>query len=412
MTTPLTITGAMNETLTQSPRASAVRLQLGITKSQLVRATELPNPTIFMDNGYKAEFTYRYGVTIPIEPPWKLVFRILAAKKQIRQADFEIRNALWQLRGEIRKAYTELVVAQETFETLVDLADLSARLLEVAQKRFQAGDVPELDVLKARLLANQNAIERDVGSRRLVQARQQLAVILGRPVETQVEVPRLSPFQLRAEVIDLLPDFSRPMPPMPDLLAAARANRLELKALKQAIRATEARLKVAYGNIIPNPAIGVGKSTVNGPPLDTTQFQPGDIFPKNVFRGFFFQVFQELPVFNVQQGDISQYRNTVKQLRAQVLAQENIITQEVSAAYQKVLAARQQLQTFQEKLLNDSAEVARLSRRSYEVGQSDITSTLLTQQANIQIRNQYLDAVNAYQQAFTDLEQSIGTTLQ
>lgn len=408
----MTIGQAMNETLVNSPRAAAVRFNLGITKSELWRATEMPNPTIFMDSGYKAEFTYRYGVTIPVEPPWKIVFRILAAKKQIKQTDFEIRNALWQLRGDIRKAYTELVVAQETYETLVDLYELSARLYEVANKRFQAGDVPELDVLKARLLNGQNAIERDVGARRVVQARQALATILGRPVDTQVQVPRLSPFQLRAEKVDLLPDFNKEMPQLDTLLAAAKQNRLELKVLGQAIAAAKAQLRVAYGEVLPNPTLGVGSSVVNGPPLDPAQLDPGKPLPKNVFHGYFIQVFQPLPVFDLNQGDITKYKATIKALNSQVISQENVIQQEVSAAYQRVLAARQRILTYQEKLLNDSNEVARLSRRSYEVGQSDITSTLLTQQANIQIRNQYLDAVNAYQQAFTDLEQAIGTVLQ
>ena len=55
-----------------------------------------------------------------------------------------------------------------------------------------------------------------------------------------------------------------------------------------------------------------------------------------------------------------------------------------------------------------SAEVARLARRSYEVGQSDITATLAAQQANFQVRQAYLDAVSSYQGSFTDLEQAIG----
>lgn len=408
----LTIAQAMNETLINSPRAEAVRFNLGITKSELLRATEMPNPTIFMDSGYKAEFTYRYGASIPIQMPWKLVFRILAAKKQIKQTDFEIRNALWQLRGDIRHAYTELVVAQETYETLVDLYELSARLYEVAAKRFQAGDVPELDVLKARLLNGQNAIERDVGARRVVQARQSLAILLGRKVEAPVEVPRLSPFKLKAEIIDLLPDFGKDLPKLDVLIEAAKQNRLELKVLNQSIATAKAQLRNAYGEVLPDPTLGVGSSVVNGPPLDPTQLEPGKPFPKNVFHGYFIQVFQPLPIFDLNQGDISKYRATVRALNAQVTSQKNVIEQEVSAAYQRVLAARTRIHTYQEKLLNDSNEVARLSRRSYEVGQSDITSTLLVQQANIQIRNQYLDAVNAYQQAFTDLEQSIGTVLQ
>src|SRR6185369_15950290 len=91
---PLSIDQAMDETLLKSPRAASLRMQLGIAKSGLIRATEMPNPSIFMDNGYRAEFTYRYGVTVPIEPPWKIALRILAAKKQIRLADLEIAKGL------------------------------------------------------------------------------------------------------------------------------------------------------------------------------------------------------------------------------------------------------------------------------------------------------------------------------
>ena len=108
----LSIDQAMNETLMQSPRAASLRLQLGIAKSGVARATELPNPSIFMDNGYKAEFTYRYGVSVPIEPPWKLALRLLAAKKQIALADLQIAKGLWVLRGDIRRTYAAALIAQ------------------------------------------------------------------------------------------------------------------------------------------------------------------------------------------------------------------------------------------------------------------------------------------------------------
>jgi outer membrane protein TolC len=46
------------------------------------------------------------------------------------------------------------------------------------------------------------------------------------------------------------------------------------------------------------------------------------------------------------------------------------------------------------------------------VGQSDISDTLIAQQQNIQVRKDYLDAVSNYQQAYTDLEQSIGEPIE
>src|SRR5690606_18297778 len=111
------------------------------------------------------------------------------------------------------------------------------------------------------------------------------------------------------------------------------------------------------------------------------------------------------------QGDIAKFKALGRQLRYQTEAQKNVITQDVCSAYNNVLAARTKLRYYEEHVLADSYEVARLARRSYEVGQSDITSTIQAQQQNVQIRTQYLEAIQLYQQAFTALERACGTPL-
>lgn len=119
----------------------------------------------------------------------------------------------------------------------------------------------------------------------------------------------------------------------------------------------------------------------------------------------------QLPVFNVQQGDISLYRATIRQLRQEQLAQRNIITAEVSDAYQRLLAAQKQVKIYQQRALDVSKEVVDLAQLGYDVGQLDLNSVLLVQQANVQVRNKYLDAVSQYQQAFADLEQAVNIPL-
>lgn len=410
---PLSIDQAMSETLTASPRAASLRLQLGIAKSGLIRATELPNPSIFMDNGYRAEFTYRYGFTVPIEPPWKLALRILAAKKQIKLADLEISKGLWALRGDIRQSYTEVLVSQERYETLSQLAQLYEKLAAAASKRFAAGEVAQIDAYRAELALTQAEINRDQMQNQVLQAKQGLSVLLGRNYDTALDVPRLPPFKLKAVKRDYLPDFDKPLPELPTLLTKAFQNRLEIKIAEQSIRTNGANLKMAIGNILPNPTIGVGSSVVNGPaPQPAAGDSIGDPgAPKTNFHGFFFQVFQELPIFNVQQGDISQYRAVIKQFKAELFTQQNIVQAEVVAAYRAVVMQRQRIEAYQIKALDRSALIAKMTQRSYEVGQIDINSVLVAQEANVQIRRDYLDAVYAYEIAYTNLEQAIGTTL-
>lgn len=394
------VRAVLNEALLKSPNVSAVRSQLGISKALYVAATVAPNPQFFRDEGAYAEQVRRVGVQTSWDPPWKIAFRLLAAKRQVNETKLQILNRLWQFRAEVRRSYTELVLAQETYETLSDLSELARKLQEVSQRRFQAGDVPELDVLKARLATSQAELERDAGLRRIIRAKQVLNTMMGRNYEQPMAVPRLPPFQLSAEKTELLPDFTEPLPVLKDLIAEAFDSRWDLKVVAAQIKVNRALLSNSIGNIIPNPNMLIGDSQNNNAPSG----------PK--LNGFFFTMNIEVPVYNFQQGDIYRLKATIRQLYQQRLAMRNQIVQEVTSAYNNLLASRERIRKYQEHVLADSAEVARLARRSYQVGQSDITATLAAQQANVQVRSQYLDAVNSYQIAFTDLEQAVGEPLE
>lgn len=392
---------AFDEALTKHPRVASVRAQLGIAKSLYAQALTFPNPSILVYQGMRAEQTYQRGVSIPIEPPWKVVTRLISAKQQLKQSDLQIMNQLWLLRLDVRRAFMEVVVAQETAQTLSDLKSVSSTLLNVAQKRFQAGDVPELDVLKARLATSQADLDYNQGLRRVIQAKQQLNIMLGRNFEEGISVQRLPILKAKVETNDLLPDFNKPIPPVAEYVKQALKDRLDLKVTEQQIKANQAGRTNAIGNIMPNFQMNVGNSSTGNPPTG----------PK-IKNGYFIGISQEVPITNWQQGDIANFNATIKQLKFELVSQHNVITGQVAAAYQKLVAARDRIKTYRDHVLDDSNEVVRLARRSYEVGQSDITSTLAAQHDNITIQSQYLDAVQAYQQAFADLEQAIGKPLQ
>ncbi|MDP3507590.1 MAG: TolC family protein [Candidatus Melainabacteria bacterium] len=403
----MTILQSLDEALVKSPRAAAIRSQLQITTANYAEAAAGPNPGFLFDRAPLGEQVRRIGPTFTIEGPWKLVFRLLATKRLVEQTKTDLMTAIWALRADVRRAYTEVVVAQETVETLNSLYDLASRLLEVSDKRFQAGDVPELDVLKARLATSQADVERQVGMRRVIRAKQQLNVIMGRKPEDIVNIPRLPAFlgigstKLdKSQKAQLLPDFSVEPAPLASYLQKAMDQRLELKSVEQRIKLNKAQMRTAIANVVPNPSVTFGNSVSGNAPTG----------PK--VSSVFFAVMAESPITNWNQGEIYRLKATANQLKYEMGAQKNIITAQVSSAYNNVLAARQKLKVYQEHILSDSYEVARLARRSYEVGQSDITATLLVQQANVAVRSQYLDAVRAYQEAYTDLEQSCGRPLE
>lgn len=398
-TTPVALSAVFDESLVNSPRAASIRAALGISKAAYAQAYTLPNPSFFFLND-TAQLAHQIGASVPIEPPWKLAFRVLVARAQIKQVDLEIARNLWQLRSTIRRAYLDVVMANETAQTYVELHSLASTLEATAGKRFAADDVAALDVDRAELVVLQTEADVKQSERKAIQAKQRLSVLMGRDYKETIEVPRLPPFKLRAETHELLPNFAEEIPSLERLIKEALKTRLDLKVIEQNITANKSGLRLARANILPNPVINVGSSYSGNPPQ-----------PSIATRGYFIGITQELPVLNFQQGEQARLRAINIQLSRELESTKNQVTEEVVSTYQQLSAARERVQLYQDRILLASDKVANKARRGYEVGQSDITSTLAAQQANVQTKAAYLDAVRAYQQALTDLEQAIGHPL-
>lgn len=395
---PIPLSAVFDESLLNSPRVANIRAQLGITRAAYVQAFVMPNPSLFLlhDTAQRAK---QVGASVPVEPPWKLAFRLMLAKAQLKQTDLQIQQTLWQLRSTIRRAYLDSVMATETNNTLRELQTLSTELLSIARRRFGADDVAQYDVNRAELSALQAEADVAQSEKRLLQAEQRLSVLLGRSYTSKVDVQKLPPFQLRAVQHELLPDVDKPLPPLSDLVSDALRSRIDLKLVRQNLAVNSASVRATAGNIVPNPQLNAGYSYSGNPPEGPAT------------RGYFLALTQELPVLNVQQGELARLRATALQLKQQLRATENVVTEEVVSAYQQLLGARDRVISFRTKILAVSDKVARMARLSYEVGQSDITSVLAAQQANVQTRMNYLDAVKTYQQGLTELEQAIGHPL-
>ncbi|HEY9684286.1 MAG TPA: TolC family protein [Oculatellaceae cyanobacterium] len=194
---PVALSAVFDESLVNSPRVASIRSQLGIAKAARQQALVLPNPSFFFLQD-TAQLARQIGASIPIEPPWKLVFRLLVAKNQIKQADLEIARNLWQFRGLVRRAYLDVVMSNETTETFAELRSLAYEIKTVAQKRFDASDVAALDVYRADLAAMQADADYKQSAKKVLQTKQRLSVILGRGYTQVIEVLRLPQFQLRA----------------------------------------------------------------------------------------------------------------------------------------------------------------------------------------------------------------------
>ena len=76
--------------------------------------------------------------------------------------------------------------------------------------------------------------------------------------------------------------------------------------------------------------------------------------------------------------------------------QKNKAAKDIQAKYEKFLTSRKNLNYYNETLLKESAEFIRLSKRSYEVGKSNLTTLIVMEQNYRDIILGYSDTLAQY----------------
>lgn len=393
---PLQLNQALDESFLNNPRTSAIRSQLGIARSAYAQASVLPNPGVYID--YSEKSNCKYGIILPIEMPWRMAFRMIVARKQVLQSEADIAKFLWQFRGLVRKTYIEFLVAQEMADVRKRLWQLTQQAQQVANTRYDAGDVPRLDVRRAELVAIQAHVDSVQADQVMIQTREQLNVILARDIDAALSAPHFEPKETEEQFVSsgILPNFTVSLPDRDKLVTEAMASRYELLSLDRQFAVAKAALHNAEASIIPNQRFTFGRVNFYNLPTGPAT------------TNFYFNATLEVPVVNLQQGDIARFRAQARQLQFEKQAQKNVITGEVALAYRKLAAARARLELMYSQALTASQSVIVISQHSYKLGQSDMNVLIDSATRDIQVRSLFLDALLAYQLALNDLEQSIG----
>ncbi len=393
----VTVHQALNEGLAKGPRLEVSRSQIPIARSAIQQAKVYPNPGVHTD--LQVQFTYKYGATIQFEAPWLILFRLMAARKQVEQADFELSRILWNFRGQVRRLYAELIMAKELAATQDDLVVLTKRLHSYANQRFEKGSVPKLDVHRAQLAVIQAELDAEQAHILIDRSREQLNILIGRAADASINLPPLLYESSAEDSNGLLPNLSRSMPLRTRLVQEAFNSRFELKVAEKAESVAREQLKIARAENFPKGQVNTGlmvEDRINSIRSRRVPYVQTQIF---------------FPVFDRQQGRIARSKAEINQWSKTVISQRNQIESEVALAYRRVEMARAKIRKYLQEAIPTSNQITKSADLGYKFGQTDITAVLDVQQRNILLRTQYLQSVLEYQLALNDLEQAVGHPL-
>ena len=377
----LTLQAALDRALAANPTIAAARLTSAIHLAGRALAGERPNPEATVE--FEKETPKQaYGFALPLELGGKRAKRIAVSEATIHAGEAELTATIAQVRNEVRRAYYEVLVAEARLLVLSELRDLSQRVRDTAQARFDAGDAPRLEVLQASLVLAAAENETIAVQGVSVAARTRLNALIGQPLDTS---QRLSTSL----------DAGGPVE-VDAALNLARTGSATLALLDRQIEQQRARLALAHA--------------LRTPDLVPTATLTHDAEPEFTY-GWRAGLAITVPIFTTHSAGVAVEQTTLDQLMAQRQAAVQRMTGEVTAAAAAAEAHRQTYIRYRDLILPQAQQVEQLAQDSYQLGQTGIASLLQSLQASRDLRLRSLDAVSELQAAIADLEQAIGAPL-
>ena len=377
----LSLADAVGQAMSANPTIVAARLMSAINQAGLAVAGERPNPEVTAE--FEKETPKQaFGVAVPLELGGKRSKRIAVSAATLQAGDAEIAATVVQVRNEVRRAYYEVLVAEARLSVFRELRDLSGRVRDAAQARFDSGDAPRLEVLQAALALAASENDAVAAGGALTAARTRFNALLGQALDT-------------TQTLSTSLDAGGPVS-LDVSLSLARTASAELAVLDRRLDAQRAKIALAQ--------------SLRTPDLIPTATLTHDAEPEFTY-GWRAGLAVTLPVFATHKAGVLVEQTTLTQLLAQRHAAQTRVAADVTAAAATAEAQRLAYVRYRDVILPQAQQLEQLAQDSYELGRTGISALLQALQASRDLRLRALDTMAELQTALADLERAVGAPL-
>ncbi|MEW6363498.1 MAG: TolC family protein [Acidobacteriota bacterium] len=359
-------------------RASLARIQ---------QAKALPQPSIDIDSdlqpgpfqlGHSGE-SY-LGISQTFEFPGKRATRggIAVRESQEALADLD----LWRLQitYEIKEAFYGLLLAMEKLRHSEEDRDLANDFLDKTRVKFEAGDAPRVEVLRARVEASKAANTAQAAMRDIRLAKARLNYLLARGTDDPLEID--GEFKPRAEI-----------PPVEELRQRASASRPEARRAQASVEKETLRRKQGYLSYLPDFDVGLSRHRIAG---EESTWDFAISFPVPLF------------FWQPKRGEVREAEANLEAARREAEHTLNLISLEVEDAYRSAASAAEQIALFEEEMLSQAEEAYDMLLFSYLHGGAAGIDLIESRRTLIETRKSYADSRSEYSVALAALERAVG----
>jgi outer membrane protein, heavy metal efflux system len=336
------------------PDIEISRTRLALAKAGITTAGQVPNPTLtfspanaVLANEAVAPLTIGVLVTFVIETFGKRDARIAQAQNLGEAARQDLATAAWQVRAGVRTALLDLWASNGRLRLAQKRRALQEQIVALLERRFTAGDSSALDVARERINLSQVTIAARDAERQSAEARARLAAAVGVPVRAIDQVK-----------LDLGAFDNPPNAPDPHQISEgwlrqqALLERTDVLGLLAEYDAAQSALRLEVAKQYPDIKVGPGYT-----------FDRGD----NLYA---FELLMDLPIFNQNQGQVSQAEARRREAAAKLVALQAKIIGDIDRAHAAYRGAQRTLATA-DALLQSQARRRQQLDRAYQLGEVD-----------------------------------------
>jgi len=386
-----TLEQCVSTALEQNPLILSSLQQYQASLARIYQAKAFAQPSLNYDSDLQPSFfnfknageTY-LGVSQPFEFPGKQSVRGKIASKESEELLAEIDLLKLDLTFLVKRAFYGLLLTQEKLTYTQRNQELAQDFLDKAELKHEAGDVAQVEVLRAKVEAATAANEVRAAANDVRLARATLNYLLSRKKYTPIEIAG----NLKRDPIKL--EFD-------SLLDRALITRPEMKRIGLSLEREHLQKKSATMSYLPDLELGVNRHRVEG-------------------EGSWWDVTLSMPIplffWQPKKGEIAEAEANILAIQKEADHIKNTINLEVEEAYMNAITAENQIQLYEIEILSQAEEVYNMFLFSYQEGEIGSIELIAARRTLLESAQSYADALFNYEAALAALERSIGQTLE
>lgn len=397
---------------------------LGASRADVVQSGLFSNPSIsllarFPEGGGRSNL--QFGLAQDIVDLWQIPVRKRIAQAELEQTILAVLHRAIELAADVRNRYYALLGLQRSEQISRENLLLAERSLTLAQQRLDAGAASRLDVnlVRGRVLDVRQSLitlERDRGV-----AEAALAEILGLA-------------RIDTSLTDSLPEPSATTYDEGTLLELALTQRFDSRMMDAQIDAAEDQLAREYLRVFPSVSLSfelertdrralpgrkiladtarssIAAGQLTAPTIESRaqrNLARRQIIDSLMGPGIQFT----LPLWDQNQAQIAKARYGVLRVRKEAADIQRTITRQVHEALIRQRTAVELVRFYEHEAIPLANENLDTARGLYQTGEQSVLFLIDAQEALIQQRRAYVDAVRDGALARSELERAIGGRL-